>query len=91
MANTASAKKRVRQTERRTAVNTQRKARLRTFVKTLERAIEHGDRDAAKAAFGKAEPELMRGVRAGVVTKNAATRKIARLAQRMKRMSAAQS
>lgn len=89
MANTASAKKRVRQNKRRTAVNVQRTNRVRTYVKTLERALDKGDAAAAKAAFKNAEPELARGVQAGVMTKNTASRKIARLAQRLKRVTAA--
>jgi small subunit ribosomal protein S20 len=84
MANTASAKKRARQSERRTTTNTARKSRVRTFVKAVEQAIEGGDTTKAKAALKAAEPELMRGVRAGVVAKNAASRKVSRLAKRIK-------
>ncbi|MGH6719499.1 MAG: 30S ribosomal protein S20 [Alphaproteobacteria bacterium] len=91
MANTASAKKRVRQNKRRTAVNTQRTNRVRTFVKTVERAIEQGDAAAAKAAFKNAEPELARGTQAGVMSRNAASRKVQRLAQRIKRMAASKA
>ena len=44
--------------------------------------------DAAKAALQAAQPELMRGVTKGVVHKNTASRKISRLASRVKALSA---
>lgn len=91
MANTASAKKRARQTKRRTEVNRARKSRVRTFVKAVERALEQGDKAAAQAAMKQAEPELARGVKAGVVRRNAASRKVARLVGRIKASGAAKA
>ncbi|MCF4167444.1 30S ribosomal protein S20 [Zavarzinia compransoris] len=84
MANTESAKKRVRVTERRTAVNRDRVSRIRTFIKKVETALEAGDATAAKAAFAQAEPEIARGVSKGVLAKNTASRKISRLSARVK-------
>jgi small subunit ribosomal protein S20 len=60
MATHKSAEKRIRQTERRTAVNRARVSRLRTFMKKVEAAIESGDKEAARAAFSQAQPELHR-------------------------------
>ncbi|MDD3445277.1 MAG: 30S ribosomal protein S20 [Zavarzinia sp.] len=88
MANTESAKKRVRVTERRTAVNRNRVSRIRTFIKKVETALEAGDAAAAKAAFAAAEPEIARGVSKGVLEKNAASRKISRLSARVKALGA---
>ncbi len=88
MANTPSAKKRVRQIERRTAVNTARRSRIKTFVRKVEEAIASGDADAAKAAFKVAQPEIMRGATKGVTHRNTASRKISRLAARVKAVSA---
>jgi small subunit ribosomal protein S20 len=88
MAHHQSAKKRIRQTERRTEVNRARVSRIRTYVKNVELAIASGDAAAAKAAFLAAEPELIRGVQAGVMHKNTACRKVSRLAQRVKVMKA---
>ena len=51
MANTASARKRIRQTKVRTERNHARKARMRTFVKKLEVAIAGGDKAVATAAL----------------------------------------
>ena len=42
----------------------------------------------AKAALQAAEPELMRGVTKGVVHKNTASRKVSRLAARVKAVDA---
>lgn len=84
MANTSSAKKRVRRDERRTEVNRARRSRIRTYVKRVETAIESNDKEAAKAAFVAAEPEIMRGVTRGVLHRNTASRKVSRLAARIK-------
>ena len=83
MANHRSAKKRIRQTERRTAVNRDRIGRIRTFVKKVEEAIAGGDKVAAAAALKSAQPELHRGVTKGVLHKNTAARKISRLSKRV--------
>ena len=84
MAHHISAKKRIRQTERRTEVNRSRTSRIRTFVKKVETALAGGDKTAAVAALRVAEPELMKGVQAGVLHKNTASRKVSRLAARVK-------
>ena len=84
MANTSSAKKRVRRDARKTATNISRRSRIRTYIKKVEAAIEGGDKDAANAALKEAQPELMRGVTRGVFKKNMAARKISRLSQRIK-------
>lgn len=87
MANTKSAKKRVRRDIRQTQVNNDRRTRIRTFVKKIETAIAAGDKDAASAALREAQPELMRGVTRGVLAKNTASRKISRLSSRIKALS----
>jgi small subunit ribosomal protein S20 len=84
MANHRSAKKRMRQTERRTEINRNRVSRIRTFVKKVEAAIEAGDREGAAAALAAAQPELHRGVAKGVLHKNTAGRKLSRLTTRIK-------
>jgi small subunit ribosomal protein S20 len=84
MATHKSAEKRIRQTERRTAVNRARESRIRTFVKKVETAIASGDKDAARAAFAAATPELQRGVTKGVLHQNTVARKLSRLSARIK-------
>jgi small subunit ribosomal protein S20 len=88
MANTSSAKKAARKIARRTAVNKSRLSRVRTFVRKVEEALAAGDKDAAKAAFQAAQPELMRAVTKGVIHKNTASRKVSRLAARVRKLSA---
>jgi small subunit ribosomal protein S20 len=83
MANHKSAEKRLRQTEKRTAINRSRMSRVRTFVKKVETAIETGDKDAAQAAFRLAQPELHRATTKGAMHKNTIARKLSRLATRI--------
>mgnify|MGYP001468603564 CR=1 FL=1 len=84
MANTNSAKKRVRQLDRRTEVNKARRSRIKTYVKKVEEAITSGDSLNAKEALKVAQPEIQRGVAKGVLHKNTAGRKISRLSARIK-------
>jgi small subunit ribosomal protein S20 len=88
MANTASAKKAARKIARRTATNKNRRSRVRTFVRKVEEALLAGDKEAASVAFKAAEPELMRAVTKGVLHRNTASRKVSRLASRLKAISA---
>ena len=87
MAHHKSATKRIRHTKTRTAVNRARVSRIRTYIKNVETAIASGDRDAAMAELKKAEPELMRGVRRGVLKQNTASRRVSNLSRRIKAMS----
>ncbi|MCB9946956.1 MAG: 30S ribosomal protein S20 [Rhodospirillaceae bacterium] len=84
MAHHPSAKKRMRQTVRRTAVNRARVSRIRTFVKRVETALATGDKQAAEVALRAAQPEIQRGVTRGVLHRNTAARKISRLSKRVK-------
>ncbi|EIM71988.1 30S ribosomal protein S20 [Nitratireductor rhodophyticola] len=88
MANTTSAKKAVRKIARRTAVNKNRRSRVRSFVRKVEEALATGDKAAAESAFKAAQPELMRAAGKGVLHRNTASRKVSRLAQRVKALGA---
>jgi small subunit ribosomal protein S20 len=88
MANTSSAKKATRKIARRAAINKNRRSRVRTYVRQVEEALASGDKAAAQAAFKAAEPELMRAATKGVMHKNTASRKVSRLAHRLKVLSA---
>ena len=79
MANTPQAKKRIRRNDRRADINGARVSRIRTFVKKVESALVAGDKEAATAALAAAQPEMARGVSKGVLHKNTASRKFARL------------
>ena len=84
MANTKSAKKATRVAARRTAVNKNRVSRIRTHVRKVEEVIAAGNQSEAQAALRAAQPELMRGAQKGVLHKNTASRKVSRLAARVK-------
>jgi small subunit ribosomal protein S20 len=88
MANTSSAKKATRKIARRTDVNKARRSRVRTFVRQLEEAIASGDATKAAEAFRAAQPELARAATKGVLHANTASRKVSRLAKRVKALSA---
>ena len=88
MANTPQSKKRARQNDRKLEVNKARRSRIRTFLKKVEEAIISGDKKSAASALKSAQPELMRGVTKGVLHKNTASRKVSRLAARVKAVSA---
>jgi len=84
MANIKSAKKRIRQEQKRTENNRARMSRVRSFVRKVEDAIQGGDKKAAETALHAAMPEMQRGVTKGVLHKNTASWKISRLSKRVK-------
>ncbi|MDE2005888.1 MAG: 30S ribosomal protein S20 [Rhodospirillales bacterium] len=88
MANTASARKRIRQTERRTARNRARLSRMRTFIRKVEAAIAGGDREQANAALREAQPEMQRAAGKGVVHANTVARRLSRLSARIRALGA---
>ncbi|RUO98372.1 30S ribosomal protein S20 [Hyphomicrobium sp.] len=88
MANTSSAKKAARQMTRRTDINKSRRSRVKSEVRTVEEAIQSGDQKKALAALAAAEPVLVRTAQKGMMHKKTASRKVSRLAQRVKAMSA---
>ncbi|QRM54000.1 30S ribosomal protein S20 [Sinorhizobium sp. BG8] len=87
MANTTSAKKATRKIARRTAVNKARRSRVRGFIRKVEEAIASGDAALAAAALKAAQPELMRAATKGVLHANTASRKVSRLAGRVKALA----
>ena len=87
MANTVSAKKATRKIARKTAVNKNRRTRMRSQIRTVEEAIAAGDRNTAQEALKAAQPEIMRAAQKGILHANAASRKVSRLAQRIKALA----
>jgi len=88
MANTYSAKKATRKIARRAAINKNRRSRVRGFIRKVEEALASGDKSAAASALKAAQPELMRAATKGVLHRNTASRKVSRLAQRVKTLGA---
>ena len=88
MANHKSSEKRIRQTERRTAVNRKRESRIKSAVKKVEAAIATGNKASAAQALKEAQPAVMQGVSKGVLKLGTASRKISRLSARIKKLAA---
>ncbi len=88
MANIASAKKRIRTTKRRTEINTNRRSRMRSYIRKADEAMASGESSVALEAFRKAESEIAKAVKTGVLHKKTGSRKISRLAARLKAMPA---
>jgi len=89
MANTYSAIKRVRQTERRTEFNRKNKTRLRHQIRAMRRAITSKDAKAAEALLPKTFSEIDRSAKLGVIKKNTAARYKSNLHVTIKALSAA--
>jgi len=84
MANIKSAKKRAIQTEKRKLVNARRKSAIKTSTKTLLDAMTQGkDIETLKAMLKNVESQVARSKNKHVMHKNAAARKISRLAKRV--------
>jgi small subunit ribosomal protein S20 len=87
MANTKSAKKAVRQIERRTAVNRSRRSQMRTYVRKFDEAVATGDTAAATSALQEAAPVVMRAAQKGILHKNTASRKVSRMTKQLKALA----
>lgn len=83
MAHSNQARKRIRQDEKRNTANRTQVARMRSMVKALETAITAGDRDTVPQAFKNAMSALHQNARKGLISRNAAARKISRLSARV--------
>ncbi len=88
MPNTTSAKKATRKIAARTAINKARKTRMRNQIRKVEEAIASGDAKSAQDALRNAQPEVMQAAQKGILHKNTASRKVSRLAARVKALSA---
>jgi small subunit ribosomal protein S20 len=89
LANTVSAEKRNRQAQKRRARNVQVRTAVKNAVKKVREALARGDVAAAKSAMPAAEKALSSARSKGVVHKNAASRKISRLAKAVAKPPAA--
>ena len=84
MANTISSIKRMRMTERKTAVNRMRKTRLRHGIRALRRAVEAKDANAAQKLLPETYSLVDRAAKWGIIKKNTAARYKSRLTARIK-------
>jgi len=83
VAHTLSAKKRVRQTEKRRVRNKAYKSAMRTAVKKFYSALEAGDKDAMDTAYNEAIVSINKTGGKGVIHKNEASRRVSRLTAKL--------
>ena len=88
MANSAQAKKRARQNEKRRQHNTGLRSMVRTYIKKVEAALESGDATAAQEAYTTSVPVIDRMADKGIIHKNKAARHKSRLNTRVKALAA---
>ena len=89
MAHHKSAKKRIRQTAKRTERNRYYRTRLKNIVKAVRQAVEAGDKAAAQEAFQKANKKIHAMVSKGFLKKQTASRKVSRLHKLVNSLDAA--
>ena len=88
MANTVSALKRVRVTERRTLINRTRKTRLRHGIRAMRRLLETKDVSGATQLIPKTYSLIDRAAKWGIIKKNTAARYKSRLTARLRKLAA---
>ncbi len=89
MANSAQARKRALQNQKRRLHNASLRSRLRTYVKHVLRAVRNGDQEQARTALRSAESIIDKTAGKGIVHRNVAARTKSRLSARVKAMSQA--
>ena len=87
MANTKSARKRIRIHERNRARNRAARSALRTQVKKFRASLEVGDPTAAEAQLRAAHASIDRTARKGIIHERTASRYKSRLAKAHQRMA----
>lgn len=87
MANHKSAEKRIRQTEKRTAVNRSNRSRLRTQIKKLRAALLHHDKDQSTELLNPTISIIDKAVNKGIIHKNTAARYKSRLTKHVSNLA----
>lgn len=82
-----SAKKRVRQTEKKTLSNKAQKSQTRSSIKKVRAAIESGDKEQASQLLTRSQSLLARLAKKGAVKKGLASRVTSRLAGQINKLS----
>ena len=84
MPNTASAKKRLRQNDKRRQHNRSLRSRMRTQIRRVREAVESGDSEKAQTEFRIASKRLDQAAAKNLIHKNAAARSKSRLSKLVK-------
>ena len=86
MANSAQARKRARQSERRRKHNVHHRSMMRTFVKKIVKAIASGDKEQAQTTYKASIPVIDSAANKGLIHKNKAARHKRRLNSQIRAM-----
>jgi len=86
LANSLSARKRARQSEKHRQHNASLRSHVRTSIKVVLNAISKGDKAAAESAYKSAVPAIDRSVAKGLMARNKAARHKSRLNAHVKNM-----
>ncbi len=89
MANIKSAIKRIKTTEKRTLRNKSTKSELKTLIRKFEGMIDAGSMDEAKGMIRVIDKKLKRAASKNVIHKNAASKKLSKLAKKLNIMKEA--
>lgn len=89
MANTLSAKKRIRQNKKRHARNQAVRTRAKTYIRRARQAIRDGEIEQAEELVRSASSALDRAASKGVIHKNNAARRKSRLMRRLRKAQGA--
>ena len=87
MPNTVSAIRRVKRVRRQSLVNQLRKSRFKLAIKKMTKLIENKETQEIKKFYPKFQSELMKIAKTGVVKKENASRKIARISKKIKKIN----
>tara|TARA_B100000123_G_scaffold149568_1_gene110588 strand:+ start:190 stop:456 length:267 start_codon:yes stop_codon:yes gene_type:complete len=87
MPNTKSAIRRVKRVKKQSLVNRLRRSRYRLAIKKINKLIEKKDLQSIKKFYPKFQSELMKIAKTGVVKRENASRKIARISKKIKKIN----
>tara|TARA_Y100001935_G_scaffold154881_1_gene127647 strand:+ start:786 stop:1052 length:267 start_codon:yes stop_codon:yes gene_type:complete len=87
MPNTKSAIRRVKRVKRQSLVNKLRRSRYKLAIKKINKLIEKKDTKEINKFFPIFQSELMKIAKTGVVKKENASRKIARVSKKIKKIN----
>lgn len=87
MANIKSAKKRILVINKKTEVNKSRKSEIKTYIKKFETALNEGNYEKAQEYLRICEKKLYQAAAKNTIHKNAAARKVSRLAKKLNKVA----
>lgn len=84
MAHTKQQRKRIRQDAKRYTANSARRSRVATFIKKFEEALKAANKSEISQSFRAVMGELAKAAQSGSMSKGSASRKVSRLAARIR-------